>query len=65
MILFSFVIKFKSCFLVMPLWSGLRGSCCTFLRCNSSEWNDHSLSLRLALHSKNRTLRPIQLPFIG
>ena len=49
---------------------------------NSLEWNDHSASLRLALHTifhelqlvesrsplghpKNRTLHPVQLPFLG
>jgi len=37
-----------------------RGLCC-----NSLEWNDHCASLRLALHCKNRTLRPAQLPDLG
>ncbi|MFA7240333.1 MAG: hypothetical protein WC091_09490 [Sulfuricellaceae bacterium] len=36
-------------------------------RCNLSrrEWNNHSSSLRLALHPKNRTLHPVQLRFPG
>ena len=34
-------------------------------RCNSLEWNDHSASLRLALHPENRTLQPVQLSFLG
>ena len=37
----------------------------TGLRCNSLEWNDHSALLRLALHPKNRTLHPVQLPDLG
>ncbi|MEO8997001.1 MAG: hypothetical protein ABI284_06075, partial [Nitrosospira sp.] len=37
----------------------------TWLRCNSLEWNDHSASLCLALHPKNRTLLPVQLPDLG
>jgi len=35
------------------------------LRCNSLEWNGHSASLHLALHAKNRTLHPVQLPDLG
>jgi len=65
MILFCFFMKFKPNFLVTPLWSGLHSFYRTWLRCNSSEWSDHSLSLRLALHGKNRTLHSIQLPFLG
>ncbi|MFA7242589.1 MAG: hypothetical protein WC091_20970, partial [Sulfuricellaceae bacterium] len=34
-------------------------------RCNSSEWNNHSSSLRLALHPENRTLQPVQRRFLG
>ncbi|MFA7242417.1 MAG: hypothetical protein WC091_20075, partial [Sulfuricellaceae bacterium] len=34
-------------------------------RCNSLEWNDHSASLRLALHPENRTLQPVQRRFLG
>ncbi|SCX47543.1 hypothetical protein SAMN05720354_10742 [Nitrosospira sp. Nsp1] len=37
----------------------------TWLRCNFLEWNDRSASLRLALHPKNRTLPPVQLPDLG
>ena len=33
--------------------------------CNSLEWNDHSASLRLALHPHNRTLHPVQLRNLG
>ena len=29
---------------------------------NSLEWNGHCASQRLALHPKNRTLHPVQLP---
>ena len=29
------------------------------------EWNNHSASLCLALHLKNRTLQPVQLRFLG
>jgi hypothetical protein len=29
------------------------------------EWNNHSASSRLAEHHKNRTLRPVQLRFLG
>ncbi|MFA7239456.1 MAG: hypothetical protein WC091_05030 [Sulfuricellaceae bacterium] len=36
-------------------------------RCNYKrrEWNDHSASLRLALHPENRTLQPVQRRFLG
>ena len=59
-----------SCYLTLTFWvRALRGElhsfCGTWLRCNSLEWNDHSASLRLALHPKNRTLHPVQLPDLG
>jgi len=52
--------------LIFTLWvSSLPGRlhdfCSTWLRCNCSKWNNHSASLRLALHAKNRTLYPVQL----
>jgi hypothetical protein len=52
-------------FLVSSLQGGLYVFCGTWLRCNSLEWNSHSASLRLALHLKNRTLHPVQLPDLG
>jgi hypothetical protein len=51
--------------LVSSLRGGLNSFCGTVLRCNSLEWNDHSASLRLALHLKNRSLHPVQLPNLG
>jgi hypothetical protein len=65
MILFGLFIKLEFTVLVMPLWGVLHGFYGAWLRCNSLEWNDHSASLRLALHRKNRTLHSIQLPFLG
>ncbi|MFA7240096.1 MAG: hypothetical protein WC091_08280, partial [Sulfuricellaceae bacterium] len=44
---------------------GLHGFPGAWRRCNSSEWNNHSSSLRLALHPENRTLQPVQLSFLG
>jgi hypothetical protein len=52
-------------FLVSSLQGGLNGFCGTWLRCNFWEWNDHSASLLLALHPKNHTLYPVQLPDSG
>ncbi len=52
-------------FLVSSLQGGLYFFCGTWLRCNSLEWNSHSASLRLALHPKNCTLHPVQLPDLG
>jgi hypothetical protein len=49
-------------FWVSPLQGRLYSFCGAWQRCNSLEWNDHSASLRLALHPKNYTLRPVQLP---
>jgi hypothetical protein len=43
----------------------LHGFLGALLRCNSLEWNNHSASLRLALHPKNHTLHPVQLRFLG
>ena len=77
MILLCLLMKFELALLVTSLWGGLHGFYAAWLRCNSLEWmvfiyfsmayhfNDHSSSLRLALHHKNRTLHPIQLPFLG
>ncbi len=47
------------------LRAGLHGFWGAWLRYNSLEWNNHSASLRLALHPKNRTLQPVQLRFLG
>ncbi len=52
-------------FLVSSLRGGLNSFYGTWLRCNSLEWNGHFASLRLALHPKNRTLHPVQLPDLG
>ncbi|PTR09471.1 hypothetical protein C8R32_10388 [Nitrosospira sp. Nsp5] len=51
--------------LVISLQGRLHNFCGTWLRCNFLEWNNHSASLRLALHPKNRTLHPVQLPDLG
>jgi len=48
--------------MVGSLQDGLRDFCGTRLRCNSLEWNSHSASQHLALHAKNHTLHPVQLP---
>ena len=47
---------------VSPLQGGLHSFLGTWQLCNSLEWNGHSASLRLALHPKNHTLHPVQLP---
>ncbi|SHL23590.1 hypothetical protein SAMN05216428_101585 [Nitrosospira sp. Nsp11] len=52
-------------FRVRALLEELHSFCGTWLRCNSLEWNDHSASLRLALHPKNHTLHPVQLLDLG
>ncbi len=52
-------------FWVRPLQGRLHGFYGAWQRCNFLEWNDHSASLRLAPHPKNRTLRPVQLPDLG
>jgi len=51
--------------MVSSLQDGLRDFCGTWLRCNSLEWNSHSASQHLALHAKNHTLHPVQLPDLG
>ena len=61
----DFLRSFTFTFLVSSLQGELRGFYGTWLRCNSLEWNDHSASLRLALHRKNHTLYPAQLPDLG
>jgi hypothetical protein len=52
-------------YMLSSLQGGLRDFCNTWLRCNSLEWNGHCASQHLALHSKNRTLYPVQLPDLG
>jgi hypothetical protein len=52
-------------FMVSSLQGGLHSFCGAWLCCNSLEWNNHSASLRLALHPKNRTRHPAQLPDLG
>jgi len=51
--------------LVTTLRGGLHGYGGAWQRCNSLEWNNHSASLRLALHPHNRTLHPVQLRNLG
>lgn len=65
MILCGLFMKLEITILVTPLWGRLHGFYGVWPRCNSLEWNNHSASLRLALHPKNRTLHPIQLPILG
>jgi hypothetical protein len=48
-----------------PLRIGLHGFWGTWLRYNSLEWSNHSASLCLALHPKNRTLQSVQLRLPG
>ena len=50
---------------VSSLRGGSHGCGGAWLRCNSLEWNDHTASLRLALHHHNRTLHPVQPPVLG
>ncbi|MFA7240427.1 MAG: hypothetical protein WC091_09960, partial [Sulfuricellaceae bacterium] len=61
--------NFVTCFAFTRLVRALRAGLCGFpgawRRCNSLEWNDHSASLRLALHPENRTLQPVQRRFLG
>jgi hypothetical protein len=54
-----------SILLASSLQGELQSFCGAWLRCNSLEWNNHSASFRLALHSKNRALHPVQLPDLG
>ncbi|MFA7240083.1 MAG: hypothetical protein WC091_08215 [Sulfuricellaceae bacterium] len=67
MVLNNFVIYFAFTRLVRTLRAELHGFPGAWRRCNSlrREWNDHSASLRLALHPENRTLQPVQLSFLG
>ena len=51
--------------LVKALRGGSHGSDGAWLRCNASEYIEYSSLLRLALHPHNRTLHPVQLPFLG
>ena len=60
-----FVLFYRFTDQVSALRGGLHGSGGAWRRCNSLEWNGHSKELRLALHPHNRTLRPIQLRFLG
>jgi len=61
MVLNGFLNHLAFTFLATSLQGGLNDFCGTWLRCNSLEWNNHSASLRLALHPKNRSLYPAQL----
>ncbi len=65
MISINFFMIYRFARLVNPLRGGLHGFCGAWRRYNSLGWNDHSASLCLALYSKNRTLHPIQLRFLG
>ncbi|MFA7240831.1 MAG: hypothetical protein WC091_12015 [Sulfuricellaceae bacterium] len=67
MALKNFAIYFALTYLVRTLRAGLHGFPGAWRRCNSlrREWNDHSASLRLAMHPENRTLQPIQRRFLG
>ncbi|MFA7240198.1 MAG: hypothetical protein WC091_08805 [Sulfuricellaceae bacterium] len=67
MVLNNFVIYFAFTRLVRTLRAGLHGFPGAWRRCNYKrrEWNDHSASLRLALHPENRTLQPVQRRFLG
>ncbi|MFA7243448.1 MAG: hypothetical protein WC091_25355 [Sulfuricellaceae bacterium] len=64
-VLNSFVMYFACTRMVRALRAGLHGFPGAWRRCNFSEWNDHSSSLRLALHPENRTLQPVQRRFLG
>ena len=61
----NFLQRLIFTFGVSPLQGRLHDFCSAWLRCNFLEWNDHSASLRLALHPQNRTLYPVQLPDLG
>ncbi len=50
---------------VSPLQGGSHGFYGAGQRCNALKWNNHFALLRLALHPKNRTLHPVQLPDLG
>ncbi|MFA7242149.1 MAG: hypothetical protein WC091_18705 [Sulfuricellaceae bacterium] len=66
-VLNNFVIYFAFTRVVRALWAGLHGFPGAWRRCNYKrrQWNNHSASLRLALHPENRTLQPVQLSFLG
>ncbi|MFA7242925.1 MAG: hypothetical protein WC091_22695 [Sulfuricellaceae bacterium] len=57
----------RSPIMVRTLRAGLHGFPGAWRRCNYKrrQWNNHSSSLRLALHPENRTLQPVQLSFLG
>ncbi len=61
----DFLLYLAFTFWASSLPGRVHGFCGTWLRCNFLEWNDHSASLRLALHPKNRTLYPVQLLDLG
>ncbi|MFA7242750.1 MAG: hypothetical protein WC091_21805 [Sulfuricellaceae bacterium] len=65
LVLNNFAIYFACTRLVRALRAGLHGFPGAWRRCNFLEWNDHSASLRLALHPENRTLQPVQRRFLG
>ncbi|MFA7240009.1 MAG: hypothetical protein WC091_07845 [Sulfuricellaceae bacterium] len=75
MVLNNFVMYLTFTRLVRARLAGLHGFPGAWRRCNFSEWNNHSSSLRLlcpgrqavgyALHPENRTLQPVQLSFLG
>ncbi|MFA7242540.1 MAG: hypothetical protein WC091_20715, partial [Sulfuricellaceae bacterium] len=66
MALYNFVIYFAFTRLVRALRAGLHDFPGAWRRCNYKrrEWNNHSSSLRLALHPENRTLQPVQRRFL-
>ena len=61
----NFLHRLTLTFWVNSLPGRLHDFCSAWLRFNSLEWNNHSALLRLALHTKNRTLYPVQLPDLG
>ncbi|MFA7240584.1 MAG: hypothetical protein WC091_10755 [Sulfuricellaceae bacterium] len=61
----NFIMCFVFPYLVRTLRAGLHGFPGAWRRCNFSEWNNHSSSLRLALHPENRTLQPVQQRNLG
>jgi hypothetical protein len=50
---------------VSALRAGLHGFWSAWLCYNALEWSNHSASICLALHPKNRTFQPVQLRFLG
>ncbi|MFA7243297.1 MAG: hypothetical protein WC091_24585 [Sulfuricellaceae bacterium] len=67
MVLNNFIMYFAFTRMVRTLRAGLHGFPGAWRRCNLSrrQWNDHSASLRLALHPENRTLQPVQQRNLG